>query len=106
MSNDLGLIASIAGIGSNPTSEIDVLLEKISSREFILSMNRRLQLGDDIFNPKLISQTQKEKRRKPQMVLSFKQRLVALRVFPNLLDRENTRQRIETQNIINNYKKG
>ena len=28
MSNDLGLIASIAGIGSNPTSEIDVLLEK------------------------------------------------------------------------------
>ena len=91
MASDLGLLASIAGISSNSTSEIDILLEKISSREFILNMSQKLQLKDDnFFNPE-ISTPQNSK-----WSFLLDNDWMSLRdQTPNVVDIKNKKQTIE-----------
>ena len=49
MTNEVGAIAAIAGLGSVQVSNTDVLLERMMNKEFILHAIRQLSLEDDAY---------------------------------------------------------
>ena len=49
LSSELGALASLAGIDRNSSSSLDVLLERIRAREFILEISKRHLLANDPF---------------------------------------------------------
>ena len=49
ISSELGAIASLAGFGSQGSTDTDSLLERLAGREFILSLNKNSELSNDPF---------------------------------------------------------